>query len=54
MTTINNMPAHAMEKFCVVARLVDGEWWYWGAFDDAEKASEIAEMLTDGWVFKTR
>ena len=51
--TINNMPAHAMEKSYIVARLVDNEWWYWGCFDNAEKACEVAVVVT-GWVFRTK
>jgi hypothetical protein len=53
MTIINNLPVHAANKPYIVARQVNNEWWYWGCFSDAGKAFEIAEMLDNGWVFKT-
>jgi hypothetical protein len=35
-----------------VARLVDGDWWFYGAWNDAERAYAVA-MVENGQVFKT-
>lgn len=44
---INNMPDYAAEKQYVVATLVDGELWFFGAYDDYDKA-QYAVQETDG------
>lgn len=38
--TINNMP-NATKKY-IVARRVDGALWFWGSWDDRNKANEVA------------
>lgn len=48
--TINNLPAYARECAFVVARDVDGEFWFWGAYDDAQTAA-IAASEIGGIVF---
>lgn len=40
MMNINNMPATA--RTWIVAREVDGELWYYGSWEEKEKAQEVA------------
>lgn len=44
---INNMPDYANESNYVVATLVDGELWFWGAYDDYDKAQEAVQETGD-------
>ena len=39
---INNMPEYATHRKYIVARRVDGELWFWGAWDDRDRANEVA------------
>ena len=39
---VNNMPKYAETKKYIVARRVDGELWFWGAWDDRNTANEVA------------
>lgn len=39
---INNLPTYANEYKYIVARRVDGELWFWGAWNDRNKANEVA------------
>lgn len=39
---INNMPETASHYEFVVARLVDDELWYYGAYSDGFKAEQVA------------
>ena len=39
---INNLPTYANEYKYIVAHRVDGELWFWGAWDDRNKANEVA------------
>lgn len=48
--TINNMPNAEPEKY-VVARYCDGEWWYYGMYDNKEKAYAVSEEV-GGYVFE--
>lgn len=41
---VRNTPAGPCEKY-VVARVVDGELWYWGAWSDMNEAYAMAKML---------
>jgi hypothetical protein len=43
MTKVNNVAAWAWEKTYMVIRYVDGEWWFYDAWDDGEKA------MTQAW-----
>lgn len=48
MTTIvNNVSKSA--KMYIVARECDGSLWYWGSWDEADKAYEVAREI-DGIV----
>lgn len=43
--TINNVPAYAEKYLFIVAREVEGEFWFWGAWNDEAKADEVAEEI---------
>lgn len=45
---INNLPAHT-EKY-IVAREIDGDFWFYQTFADADKANACAVEI-DGIVF---
>lgn len=42
---INNLPTYANEYKYIVVRRVDGELWFWGAWNDRDKANEIASEI---------
>lgn len=48
--TINNQPEYASHYEFIVARLVDGEYWFWGAYSDGYKAEQAA-LEIDGLIF---
>lgn len=52
MTTIQNLPAYAADYRYTVARFVEGEWWFWGAYDELRRASHAA-FEEGGEVFET-
>ena len=39
---INNLPAYAKEYKYIVVRKIDKELWFWGAWNDMDKANEAA------------
>ena len=39
---INNMPDYANDYKYVVARIVDDDLWFWGAYNDYRKAINAA------------
>ena len=39
---IQNMPEYADHYEFVVAREIDGELWFWGAYADRYKADQVA------------
>lgn len=41
---VNNVPRGKKCKY-IVARECDGELWYWGRWDDKEKAAKIAAEI---------
>lgn len=49
---INNVPDYANDYRFIVARYVDGEYWFWGAWNDRNKANEVAIELGDASVFE--
>lgn len=51
MTKVNNLDVEH-ERF-VVARLVDGELWYWGSWDDEKAAERVAQQFDNGVVVDT-
>ena len=42
MIKVNNLPEYAKNYNWLVCRVVNGELWFWGAFNDHDKAREIA------------
>lgn len=42
---IQNMPEYANHYEFVVAREIDGELWFWGAYADGHKANQIAHDI---------
>lgn len=46
---INNLPAYAANYRFIVYRVVDGEKWFYGAYNDAQWAREVAAMV-EGYV----
>lgn len=50
---INNIPEYAKNREYIVCRYVDDELWFWGAYDDNEKADTVA-LEIDGLVVLTR
>ena len=47
---INNVAAYAEKYEFIVARPVDGEFWFWGAYRTKADAKEAAEEV-EGFVF---
>lgn len=43
---IQNMPEYANHYEFVVAREIDGELWFWGAYADGYKANQVAHDIT--------
>lgn len=39
---INNEPAYAKDYEFIVARKVDDEYWFWGAYSNGFKAEQVA------------
>lgn len=50
MVNINNCPQHELSEGYIVARLCDGELWYYGNYDE-ENAKRVA-IAVDGIVAK--
>lgn len=44
-TRIINLPEYALEYRWVVAREEDTTLWFWGAYDDRDRANNIAEDI---------
>lgn len=55
--TINNVENYGRNLFenesgVIVARYVDGEWWYWGAWKEFDKALAAAQNIGGQCFFK--
>ena len=55
MLNINNIPSYAFAHKFLVYREVDGEYWFYGAYSDGEKAQATAHeinglLLANPWV----
>ena len=48
---INNKPASGDNYEFIVARKVDNEFWFYGAYSDGFKAGNVASELSDAVVF---
>lgn len=49
MKNINNLPDYVKEYRYIVANEIDGELWFWGAWNDKAKANTVANEI-DGIV----
>ena len=49
ITKVRNMPSEPISGY-VVARLVCGELWYYGTWDNYESAVNVAEEFENGLV----
>lgn len=45
MSEIKNIPDYASEYPYIVAHEIEGELWFWGAYDDRDRANEVAEKI---------
>ena len=52
MVTILNVSAYALNYKYIVARYVEGDWWFYGAWNDLNRATGVA-LLERGQVFRT-
>lgn len=50
---IHNVPRYALNHRFWVYREVDGKRWFFGAWDEANKAIDVA-TTERGWVFDTQ
>lgn len=46
---VNNVPNYAKGKF-IVAREVDGELWFYGAWSDEKEARSVSRVIDDAVV----
>ena len=46
---INNLPTD--HKRYVVARIVDGDYWFWGSWDNKEDAQRAVSEISDSIIF---
>ena len=49
-TIINNLPDYYTAYPYMVARLYEGDWWFYGCYNTRERAAEVA-WREDGEVF---
>ena len=42
---INNMPEYAKDYEFIVARQSDGEFWFWGAWENGFEADKVAHEI---------
>ena len=45
MSTVKNLPEYANEYKYIVASQIDGDLWFWGAWNDMKKAINAAEEI---------
>lgn len=45
---VDNMPEYAMKRRYIVARYDSGRLWFYGAWDDLERCSEVVDTLDNG------
>ena len=51
---INNMTPDCMSEDTthIVARIVDDELWYWGAYENIDRAETAAKQLTNALILE--
>lgn len=42
---IQNLPEYAKNHKYIVARMLDNDYWFYGAYDDIEQAQRIAQEI---------
>ena len=52
MIIINNLPEYARSHKYIVATLVDGEWWFWGAYNSLRNASAAVNCISNRELFE--
>lgn len=45
MPCINNLPANYTNYRFLIIRMVEGEFWYYGADNDFERATRVADEV---------
>ncbi len=50
---IRNIPAYAYDYDFIVARLVDNQFWFWGAYPTYAEAVYVSIQVADSEVFRT-
>ena len=45
MSTVKNLPEYANEYKYIVASQIDGDLWFWGAWNNMKKAINAAEEI---------
>lgn len=50
MMRVNNLPEYAKKHNYLVCREVNNELWFWGAFDDHDRAFKTAMEICGGVV----
>ena len=48
--SVKNVPT--IHNRYVVARVGQGELWFWGSYDDLDRAREVAYMIPDGVILE--
>lgn len=54
MVTILNVPNYAPKYQYWVVRFCDGHLWYYGGFDDENRAIEAADFVGNGMVVEVK
>lgn len=50
---IKNIPAYAHDYDFIVARNIDGDFWFWGAYATYDEAVRASAQVADSDVFRT-
>lgn len=50
MEKILNVSSYAVDYAYIVARYVEGDWWFYGAWNEYDEAMRVA-ILEGGYVF---
>lgn len=50
---INNYPSYELDKYTVI-RGSNHEFWFYGTYDDLDKAVKAAEEIGNGYVIQTK
>ena len=45
MNNINNLPTNYTDYAFLIVRMVDGEFWYYGADNDFDRATRVADEI---------